>query len=277
MSNTPTATKPTGSGAKVLLGGLLGALLAALVVVVLAVTGVVNVSLSRSADAHEGGGFDTPEQAAIAYVEAFRDQDLRAMQQAFAVESYAQACDYEAELEQLSTFMWSAALHSCPFPADDTVGAQANVELRQAAITQAVSYSFTRIVAPELGVDANGRMFNDDAEIRDFLHQVSQDFADYAPGRISNIQAIEPEQIYDGYTDERIRDIVQGTAEVLGIGGPDYVDVAVTFEMDGEEWVFMPAVGRYNDRWYLITPQGSLALLMGLAFQDGGFALREGV
>ena len=53
-------------------------------------------------------------------------------------------------------------------------------------------------------------------------------------------------------------------AEIFGADIEDIANIAiVTFEADGDTWVFCPQAIRYNDRWYLQTSQGNMAILYG--------------
>ena len=53
----------------------------------------------------EGDGFDSPEDAAKAYLEGLRDLDIPRMMSAFAVESYVENFNFEALLNMLRVYM----------------------------------------------------------------------------------------------------------------------------------------------------------------------------
>lgn len=303
------ATTPAspGSGGKLLLGGVLGVVLAGALVGVLILTGLVSVGESEATVAqeervsdtaeetgddstghdedasdtseevadrsasYEGDGFDTPEEAAIAYVEALRDQDVPAMRAAFAVESYVEQCDYGAHLERVGMHVWLGVRQfSCPFPNADPVGQLANLEMRNGAVAEYIVTPMARFVSPQLNESPNGVMLQDASAVREFQDEVAAGFSDYLFAGIENIQTAAPTDIVDIYDSENSRAIVASMGEAHGLSGTDYQEVVVTFDLDGTEWVFAPAAGRYNDRWYLATPQSTLSQLLGFEQSFGG-------
>lgn len=312
-ATTPaTAPASRGSGGKLLLGGVLGVVLAGLVVGVLVLTGLVSVGESEptvaqeerisdtseetdddSASQDENGsdaaeevanrsgnlesdGFDTPEEAAIAYVEALRDQDVTAMRDAFAVESYVAECDYGAHLERIGMHVWFGVRQfSCPFPGADPIGQQANLEMRNGAVAEYVVTPLARFVSPQLSESPSGVMLQDAAAVREFQDEVAAGFSDYIFAGIANVQTVAPTDIVDTYDSETSRAFVEGVGETHGLLGSDYEEVVVTFDLDGAEWVFAPSAGRYNDRWYLVTPQSTLAQLLGFEASYGGIGPLE--
>jgi len=90
----------------------------------------------------EGAGFDSPEAAATAYLEAFKAGDLDAMVACFAVESYVEGCDYEAQLDRIGAFMYTTAL-TYPIPTDSGLGQEINFEARRGQI---ISYARTHFM-----------------------------------------------------------------------------------------------------------------------------------
>lgn len=270
-----SAEKPVPRRSRVgfLLGGALGVVLAALVVGALVLTGLVSVDTSGSVVTSEGGGFDTPEEAAIAYVEALRDQDLTAMREVFAIESYVEACDYSATLEHIGAHQPFG--RHCSFPDEAPVGQQANLGARHIEVTEFVVMPLIGHVSDAYFNDGVSVLFEDADAVREFQDETSADFADYPFARVQNIQTAAPGELYDRYDSERSMDYVEMVAQRVGLSGADYVEVAVTFDLDGEEWVFAPSVGRYNDRWYLVSPRGTLGSLLGFALGSGGLGRLE--
>lgn len=274
MSQEPAELSHKGSGRPLLVGGAVGFVLAGLVVVGLMATGLLSGGSAQSST-HEGKGYESPEEAAVAYVEALRDQDLTTMQQAYAIESYVELCDYGAFVERIGAHTWHGAVQSCPFPPADSVGEQANIAVRSGAVAQAVVAPLASVVSPHLSDTNNGLILNEEGAVAEFQSQVAADFADNPFARAQNIQTVAPGELSDVYDSDRNLDYVAMIAQAAGLSGTDYVNVAVTFDVDGKEWVFAPAVGRYHDRWYLVTPQGTLAQLLGFPAQSGGFGALE--
>lgn len=75
----------------------------------------------------EGPGFASPEEAAAAYLMAFKNRDLEAMLAAFAVESLAERYDLRETLSQLKAY---ALNYSMPLPSVDEFSIQFNAYVR---------------------------------------------------------------------------------------------------------------------------------------------------
>lgn len=278
MTDESSATRPRSSAATLLLGAGAGVLASALVAVLLVATGVISLGSGGAGGPggrdgiSEGPGFDTPEAAATAYLEGLRDGDLDAMAGAFAVESFAERCDYAALLDRLQVHTPPTALTSCPFPADDELGAAANVEARRSTVASSVLQPLVSQVSPHLFNEGVAMPLRDETEIGEFQEQTAADFAEYRLGRIEAITTVEPGSLDEVYDSEAHQRILEATAATFGLSTDDYTDVAVTFQLDGEQWVFAPTVGRYDGRWYLVAPSGSLAAILGIPAGTGGLA-----
>ena len=85
------------------LGIVVGALLTAAVVAVMAVLGVI--SFGKGGGRIQGKGYDSPEAAAKAYVEAWSKGDLDAMLATFLVESYVDNFDLAARNNAYARFL----------------------------------------------------------------------------------------------------------------------------------------------------------------------------
>ena len=261
------------SGGKLVLGGVFGVVVAALVVGVLVFTGQASVGGWGPTPTHEGSGFDTPEEAAVAYVEAIRDQDMTAMREMFAVESFVEQCDHAAHLERIGSHtrfdgIWS----SCPFPNADPMGHQANVEKRRSAVGEFVTWPMSYIVSPTLYSDGRSSLLLQDTDaVREFQDDVAADFSDYVFARVENLHTAAPGRFSDRYDSDENITKMELIARSNGLSTSDYVEVVVTFDLDGEEWVFTPTVGRYHDRWYLVRPDSTLSDLLVFSPLAGGF------
>lgn len=275
-SAAPRARTGSRGGTRMLLGAALGFVAATLVGVLLIGTGVIGIGSNRETGeyGHEGPGFATPEDAAQAFLEGLRDGDFAAMASAYAIESFAENCDYAALLTRVRVHAPNFMLQSCPFPADDAVGARANLEARRAAVPVVVLNIWAAHVSPQMWNEGGYLTLDDDAQVREFLDQTAADFDDYLFAGIDNIQSATPQSVSDIYDESRSN--IDAQATQYGLASEDYVDVALTFDIDGQSWLFAPTAGRYDDgRWYLVEPSGTLAALVGMESLAFGLSPRD--
>ena len=99
----------------------LGALAMAAVVAVMAVLGVISFGRTVGGDRIEGSGYDSPEAAARAYVEALSRHDLDGMLSSFAVETLVEKLDPEKYVIHLRS--WLEKVTQMEYPADTAYGA----------------------------------------------------------------------------------------------------------------------------------------------------------
>ncbi|MCL2489108.1 MAG: hypothetical protein FWF36_00035 [Propionibacteriaceae bacterium] len=79
------------------------------------------------------------------------------------------------------------------------------------------------------------------------------------------MKSIDPSSVVSGYGSDDTLERYLGTfVQALGLGRNDYADLAITFDMNGQTWLFVPNAGRYNGRWYLLSQTGFLADLLGM-------------
>lgn len=247
------------------LPALAGFLAAALVTGLLLGTGVLRLGGAGSSEG-QGPGFETPEEAAMAFVEGLREGDIDAMAGVFAIESFAESCDNAALLE--FTRAYSPVGGLCPYPATTDLGAAANLEARRVDVRSTVVQTVTIHTSPQLWNDGTPEMLTDEQAIDDFIQQTASDFENYPFANLENATSVEPGTLYDEY--DSVAELNESAAAMAGLAPDDYVDVAITFEIDGETWLFAPSAGRYDGRWYLTHQGGRLAELVGMERIQGG-------
>ena len=71
----------------------------------------------------EGKGYDTPEEAIVAYAEAIKTGDLSKLMATHAVETYVDRYDLEENIERNHVYSY---LLDCPMPNDDAYSRDMN-------------------------------------------------------------------------------------------------------------------------------------------------------
>jgi len=270
----PSTPHPRGrfNGRTFALGGLAGIVVAGLVALALALTGVIGVGRAGSGQRFEGPGFATPEAAAQAFLDGLKAKDLPSMLDAFAVESFAQQCDFGALLSRLKMYQYFNVTSSCGYPQDDPLGQAMNIAARRGTTVGQVSMLLAAHVSPHLDPTAGGQTFGDDpAEVTAFQAQTKADFANYLFAGMGAATAVSPDSVTNGkYSSDVNQRMLALTAAQYGLQSGDCADVVLTFDLRGERWVFAPSVGRYHGKWYILTLQGNVAVLLGMNATAGG-------
>ena len=268
--NAPAQSPNRGSWVKLGLGAGAGVVVAALLVMVLVVTGVFSVGSGGSQA--QGPSYSSPEDAAKAFLEGLRDRDMDAMTGTFAVRSYVENCDNAAYLKRISVYSPATLFSSCPFPAEDSFGAASGEELRRAQVTESIVFTLTTWVSPHLSIDEGTVQFDDDSAVEDFEDQTAKDFSNYLFAGIENIESVSPGSLHEAYDSDVNEKSIAAQAATYGLEEEDFADVALTFDVDGESWVFVSSVARYDGRWYLLYQGGILSALLGISNYAGGIS-----
>ncbi len=259
------------------LGGAAGLLVAAITAVALALTGTLSLardvadetgSVSPARGTVEGPGFDTPEAAAEAFLEGLRDQDVEAMTNAFAIESFVEKCDHAAAIERLELASSFVAQQSCPFPNDNPFGLDANLLFRRSHVADEVSRILMSRISPHLWDPGNGgvpsEVIADGDAAREYQEQTEADLEVHEFAAISAVTAVSPALFVPRYSPAQWEEATAKRVKPYGLTPDEYRDVALLFTVEGERWLFTPSVGRYGDRWYLISLSSILTSILNL-------------
>jgi hypothetical protein len=216
----------------------------------------------------EGAGYDSPEEAAEAYLEALKDQDLDAMLATFAVESYVENFDFEAGIERLNSY--NPFNSYLPYPNTGDYTKQLNIATRRDQIAGQISWQYLTYNVPEALNDGMTVTFEDEATMQDFISDFEKDTENYIFEDLTITGAMPPEDLTDLYLKEKNQKNIARWANVIGVGEEGVVNVVITFEADGKTWVFCPQIVKYDDKWYLEALTGNLSNLLGLQIGSGG-------
>lgn len=258
----PTPKSQTG---KHLLLGTCGAVVGAiLLAVILFVSGVFSSGTKKS----EGPGFSSPEDAAEAYLSGLRDQDMDAMIAAFAIESYTDNYDLEVATDSLKAYLPLRINQFLPNTTEYT--RQLNIEMRKNLIEGQIIFQYVVFNIPDAYNDLKTITFKDSQEVQDFIENIDHDARKYIFEDLVITGSLQPEELYEDYLSESNTKFIARRAEMFGVDSNDVANIAITFEADGETWVFCAQAIRYDNQWYLESAGGSLGSLLGCSIEAGG-------
>ncbi len=202
----------------------------------------------------EAEGFDTPWQAAVAYLEGMQANDIGQMLTTFSVESYAENYNLQAYMEYLEAY--SFMHQDVKFPSvNDFVKALISGERKEQLADDILSQEGALYACSFF---LNGEeMQEDDFSLKWETLQGKMDLAS-----IEIIGYILPETLSEQYTSEYQSNIVE---RQTGIYGADQIlESVIIFEYKGEKYCLFMEESKYNGKWYNSKIGNRLALLLGV-------------
>lgn len=215
----------------------------------------------------------TPEDAAVAYVEALRDGRFGDMIQTFAVESFVEKCDYGEMVKRASSHHVQMLLQGCMSQTNEQPLGVVNTALRHGIVAREVAAPIVTHFAPELANDWHSLSLHTDEEVAEFMETTRRGLEKNPFASMADISIVDPEGVFGEHPVAVTRDKVHpAVAKSLGLKEDELKFVFISFDVDGVLWYFGPDVGRYGDRWYIVHAGGSYATLQGIEATAGGIA-----
>ena len=217
----------------------------------------------------EGPGFDSPEEAVTAYLEALKKGDVEGMLATFAIETYVSEMDAQAYLE----WMWAFALGDFRgAPVSDPYLRQIVVYQRQAELTNELYRQYLFYSWPEAygEFSADALRLNGEAEVEAFLSALSASTFTNTLGSLEIVEFVEPAELSDMYLNERNQQTI--ARQAASYGCDELVTVAVKLDIGGEEWYQCMDVARYGEKWYNLSFSGYIGILLAMSSYAAGLA-----
>lgn len=208
----------------------------------------------------EGPGFDTPEEAIIAYVEAMKSGDINQMLSTFAIETYVDNYDVKAAVEKAGGY--SSATNP-PFLSIDAYTRYINIYRREDSLTKALLEQYFYFAdmtdyyrALTLTRDCYGygspENFFDALQDEDWMNTL----ANMKYGEVKTAEDLRA-LLSEDYFSESSQNSIDNTMKLLGCD--ELVPLAIEVEFDGKEYYLSMNVICYDGRWYNYVPGGTIA------------------
>lgn len=208
-------------------------------------------------------GFNSPEDAVVAYLEGLRDSDLDRMINAFAIEIYIENYDFEAFSNRMR---WHSPMQDVRMPNINEFVTAMNIENRRATIIDGIIFQYIFLSYPEF--DALSVTFIDEGEESDFVREFSDNLNDLDLSSIEIIGFIPPEALTELYQSEINQNNIANQTGIVGVG--ELVNQVAAFELDGNKYLLAVEVGNYNGQWYLLNLGGNVSALLGIGVYQQG-------
>lgn len=202
----------------------------------------------------ESEGFDTPQAAAISYLEGLKNYDAEQMLSTFSVESYAQNYNMQTYMEHLQIYSIKYQDVRLP-PINDFTKAMISYDRREQLKEDMLRQAAALYVC--------GCFFNDTPmtpEDTDFGWEELPEKVEL--DSIEVLGYIPPEEFLVGNMSKQIGQILDRQA---GIYGADQVEeCVVVFICGGEEYFLFMEEVQYNGKWYNSHLNNNTAIMLGV-------------
>ena len=250
--------------------------------------GMVFVFLASSACAKkksntiEGKGYGSPEEAALAFAEAFKEQDMDKMLSTFAIETYCS--NYDAYLGMVRLLSLSMIMYSEPVaPEGASYLHEANVYNRAGVLSRNIEYLYTNVVM----ASCEDRDVQETYEMLFNGQQISVADSDYMDSSRAFLDAVtgaedldikvgevyKAEALLDGFYSDAILNNSYCVAKVRNADG--YKSLAVSLKVNGHEILITMDAVKYGKKWYLCSLGGMQGMVLSLRTISAGFVSEE--
>ena len=217
---------------------------------------------------HEGAGYDTPEEAVLAYVKALNRGDVDDMLSTFALETCADHCDADAYLTRMRQIN-PTMIYGVPMNGAYSRSLLINARYGQIANTLMQQYM-------EISVELGGFVVAlDDESARE---EMEQRFAD-SPANAWEGGAQFVRWINPGLVEERIAapmNLANAALQTAHYGADDIDWKIAQLTLDGKNALLSMQCVKYGDRWYNGELSGMPGMILGLPVNFAGMVI-EGV
>lgn len=217
---------------------------------------------------HEGAGYDSPEDAVLAYVDALNRGDVDDMLATFALETFADHCDTDAYLVRLQTIN-PVTIYGVPV--NGAYSRSLLINARRAQIANVLMQQYMEISAALNGSVVELR---DDESRLEMEARFQNSPANAWEGSVQFVNWINPALV-----DEKIAypmNLLNGAVQAAYYGADDVDWKIAHLTLNGANGVLFMQCVKYGDRWYNGELSGLPGMVMGLPTNSAGMVV-EGV
>lgn len=262
---SPTNAKRA-KGHPKMIGLILGIAICAALVTASLVGGIAHINLPGSASSSseskvEGTGFDSPEEAIIGYLEALQTGNLDNVLSTFAVESYCENYDFEAQIEQNGFYMWSTMRDQPVAYGESEFLREITRNNRKENIVQQLYWQMLQLYGSFDDVIADYSTFTEESDIQRAIAALSNLSEEL------DLSALEIGDIIYGevmHEDNFVHTL--GRMKEYGdiIGAEGFKSLAVSFSLNGTYGILFMDTAKIDGKWYNVRPGGFISYLSGV-------------
>ena len=211
---------------------------------------------------HESEGYDSPEAAVEAYVEALNRGDADGMLSAFAIESFVDHCDAEAAMQRLQSI---SPVTFITMPVNGAYSRSLLINARRAQITNSLVQQYIQISAQ---LDYMAVPLQDAAARQEMLDRFADSPANAWEGNVTLVGWVNPALLSD-----KIAYPMNMVSAMLQSAYYDPDDLAwevARLNVAGEDAVLLLQCAKYGDRWYIAELSGIPGMVLGIPVTAAG-------
>ena len=260
---------------------LLGILLSAALVAGMIFGGLVKLNLQKSAgtESVEGTGYDSPEAAVAAYLEAMKAGDVNAMLSTFAIESYVDHYSLASYLWRMSFFPAAYALSDeGVIDTEDSFKSELNAGIRESDLLGDIwcQYTYNTIDEDSEAGQAISEWktypVTDYSEVQSVILALQGEGLDFSTLEVGT--PVYGEAVSEPYaTSVNLKNMYISSAYVYGAEA--FKSLGMTFTVDGKQGLLFMNTVKYDGKWYNLNLNGNLGTLLGLSNQGAGMLLSD--
>ena len=218
----------------------------------------------------EGAGFSSPENAVRAYLEGYRKIDVEEMISTFAIETFVNNYNFEAQVINNMTF--SVILNSeLAYPNKSRLLARDNIYQRLFQVEKNIADHVVGYTEPDFsGITEDDLAYQEEQMLIDRIIGMFPD--EGAFGAISNLSVTRfldtgEMGVDSGYNDSASKDYIDLAFVTYNID--ELKDVAVSCDIGGKEYYLTFKVFRYGDKWFI----GEIGETPGVSLQNAEYII----
>lgn len=217
----------------------------------------------------EGMGFDSPEEAAEAYLTALKNADMDAMISAFAVESLVENVDFKAFITRSGGYSINS---NPPLPSNNQLTIGMNIYNRYGYIANTIRYQYMNLFMSDLPATSYQPMgVREDAAIDDLVNTLGNPSYLDSLNTLRIVEFVSPESLgIERYYSEAALRNIRSIMDIYGI--QELKDVAARVEIDGKTYIFCFDVALCNGKWYIRSLGGMIGQFLDMD-PSAGFIL----
>ena len=217
----------------------------------------------------EGEGYESPEEAVAAYLQAKKSGDAAGMLATFAIETYVSEMDAQVELERYRAFYPTLGIQ---MPLGGEYQQQLAVAARYGQLADNLFYQWMLYSWPEGYEEFGGTTISltEDGAVEAFLAGLAENDAAARWQEMEIVEFVEPAELSDMYLNESNQQNI--AKQVASYGCDELVSVAVKLDIGGEEWYQCMNVARYGEKWYNLSLSGNIGILLAMSSYAAGLA-----
>lgn len=209
----------------------------------------------------EETGYETPEETALAYMNAIKNKDIEQMVNLFAIETYVQHCDIQAWQES-GTY----SCYSSPLPMDNNIFTQKlNIMMRRNEVFKYLRYLYINISSGFAAVsNINQREYADDILNQFWVIKNEDDIFDIEIKGIGNLEELYQNQNHSTtkYSDA-IKNSIQMRKQYLGC--EDILPMVIECTWKNIPMYLFVEMIRYENKWMILDLGGIGSTILQLS------------